>query len=349
MRRAAPVISATLEVLFDIRYPSSKTIRYYKQFLMKPPTTNKALTDFICKEIAASGGTLSFASFMELALYTPKLGYYASTLPFGKDGDFVTSPEISPLFAKCIAEQCQAILTECCDGDIVEIGGGSGIFAKDILLALQKLKSLPARYFILEISATLRERQQELLQLACPDLYSRVIWIDTLPAAFNGIIFANEVLDALPTHCFRIEENGIKERCVSWNKDHFEWQLTEPKTLELTKQVEAILKNNLLPVGYESEINLMLPTWIRSLADALKKGVILLFDYGYGRAEYYHPDRKQGTLRCYFKHHAHDNPLIFVGLQDITAHVDFTTVIESAAATGLELAGFTTQTSFLLT
>jgi SAM-dependent MidA family methyltransferase len=174
---------------------------------------------------------------------------------------------------------------------------------------------------------------------------SRISWLDSLPkTAINGIIIANEVIDAMPVHCFRIDDSNIQERCVTWENDHFCWFLTTPTTPVLTQQVEALK----LAHGYESEINLMLPAWINSITATLNKGIILLFDYGYGRAEYYHPQRNMGTLMCYYQHQRHDNPFELVGLQDITAHVDFTTIAETACDAGCTLAGYSIQAAFLL-
>jgi SAM-dependent MidA family methyltransferase len=311
---------------------------------------NAKLTDMIRHEIQLAGGFITFARFMELALYAPGLGYYsAGQHKFGKGGDFVTAPEISPLFSQCVALQCKQILDELEHGDILELGAGSGVFAKDVLLELESLNSLPEHYYILEISAELRARQKELLAHYCPHLLARISWLDALPAtAIDGIIFANEVLDAMPVHCFRIDRAGIKERCVTWGHDHFTWLLTEPATPALTQHVESLIQEYDLPEGYESEINLMLPAWINSITACLDKGVILLLDYGYGRAEYYHPERSMGTLMCYYQHQRHDDPFKLVGLQDITAHVDFTTVAENACTAGCTLAGYTIQAAFLL-
>ncbi len=312
-------------------------------------TTSNALIAHIRREIEQAEGYISFARFMELALYAPGLGYYsAGAHKFGKNGDFVTAPEISPLFAKCLAKQCQQILMALGKGDFLELGAGSGRFAKDILLELEQLKKLPEHYFILEVSADLRERQQQLLQTECPHLFSRVQWLDSFPQKMSGIIFANEVLDAMPVHCFRIDEKGIKERCVAWNNDTFMWHIADPTTPELTQRIQIIQQECALNIGYESEINLMLPAWINTLADSLTRGAILFFDYGYGRREYYHPDRSMGTLMCHHQHQRHANPFAFVGLQDITAHVDFTQVAENAVDAHLSLAGYTTQASFLL-
>lgn len=313
-------------------------------------THSKALIAHILQIIENSNGYISFARFMELALYTPGLGYYtAGAYKFGPGGDFITAPEISPLFGRSIARQCQQILNDLGYGDILELGAGSGVFAKDLLLELDALDKLPKHYYILEVSADLRERQQQLLKSSCPPyLFERFIWLDALPQKFIGIILANEVIDAMPVNCFKITAEGIQERCVTSENDYFAWQLAPPTNMDLAKQAELIQAEYNLPVGYASEINLMIAPWIRSLAETLKCGAILLLDYGYGRQEYYHPDRDQGTLTCFYRHHHHNDPFVNVGLQDITAHVDFTSVIESGVNAGLSLAGFTSQAGFLL-
>lgn len=304
------------------------------------------LVQRIKEEILQAGGTISFARFMELALYAPGLGYYsAGSYKLGRGGDFITAPEISPLFAQCLAKQCHAILTTLGTGNILEFGAGSGKLAADLLCELERLNCLPQQYFILEISADLRDRQQKQLTQQCPHLLPRVTWLETLPATgISGIVLANEVLDAMPVHCFHQVKNHLLERCVAVSDEKFHWQDT-PATPELTQRVAAISD---LEDGYQSEINLRLPSWMQSLASSLKAGVILLFDYGYGRREYYHPDRDRGTLMCFYQHSKNNDPFARIGLQDITAHVDFTAVAESALDANLQLAGYTTQGSFLL-
>lgn len=320
-----------------------------------PPLTpemqahSEAVRAYIRMEIEKAGGYISFARFMELSLYAPGLGYYSSgTHKLGETGDFVTAPEISPLFGKCVAQQFAEILDAMPNADILEIGAGTGTFAKDTLQELARLHILPSRYYILETSADLRQRQQELLKTSCPEFFPHIFWLARLPETFHGIIFANEVLDALPFHCFGIENNKIKERCVTANEHEFAWTTTQPLTAELNDQVQSLIKQYALPNGYRSEINLLLPHWIKTLATILQQGVIIFFDYGYGRKEYYRPEKNSGTLRCYFQHRCHDNPFIFCGLQDITAHIDFTAVIENALDANLTLAGYTTQSAFLL-
>lgn len=309
---------------------------------------SEKLLNRIHQEIDKAGGFISFARFMELALYAPGLGYYsAGSHKLGVQGDFITAPEISPLFARCIARQCQPIFAELRSVDMLELGAGSGKFARDFLLESESLQCLPTHYFILEISADLRERQKQLLQAACPHLLNRIVWLDKLPTEFNGIIFANEVMDAMPVHCFQLTESEVRERCVAWDNG-LVWHLTPSTCSDLTERASLLQHEFSLPSGYQSEMNLMIQPWIHALASTLKKGLILLFDYGYGRREYYHPDRQQGTFTCFYQHRHHNNPFIHLGLQDMTAHVDFTTVAESAVSAGLSLAGYTTQAGFLL-
>ncbi len=310
---------------------------------------SKQLADLIQQEIQAHE-FISFARFMELALYAPGLGYYsAGNYKLGPKGDFLTAPEISPLFAHCLAQQCQQVLQQLDGSDILEIGAGSGVLAKDLLLELERLDCLPEHYFILETSADLRERQQSLLKISCPQLFSRIIWLDTLPhKKIRGMIIANEVLDALPTHCFCIENNRIREKCVTGKNNQFTWLTTEPTLPELTHELTEIQQACPLPEGYESELNLMLSPWVTAIANSIEQGILLFFDYGYGQNEYYHPDRRQGTLMCYYQHQKHSDPFQLIGLQDITAHVNFTAVADSALKAGLTLGGYTTQAAFLL-
>jgi len=320
-----------------------------------PPITaemqmhSAAVLDHVHSEIQKAGGLISFARYMELVLYSPGLGYYSSgSHKLGKIGDFITAPEISPLFAKSVARQFSQILNQLPDSDILELGAGTGIFAKDVLLELKKTNCLPRRYSILETSADLRQRQQAFLQNTCPDLYSRIHWLEHLPEKFKGVIFANEVLDALPVHCFRVEKQTVLERCVSLKNQQLTWALSPPLSSALNDQVQTLIQEFDLPPDYESEINLLLPHWIKTLAEILEIGTLIFFDYGYGRREYYHPQRSSGTLRCYFQHRLHDNPFLFPGLQDLTCSIDFTRVVESAVQAGLNLAGYTTQSAFLM-
>lgn len=308
------------------------------------------VTAFIRQKIYEHGEQITFAHFMKLALYAPGLGYYSAGLrKFGADGDFVTAPEISPLFAYCLANQCKPILAELAHPIILEFGAGTGRLASDLLLMLEKENALPQKYLILEISADLRKRQRQLLVQRCPNLLKRIVWLDRLPEEkFDGIIIANEVLDAMPVHKFRLDNNDIKEFYVTIHDNEFAWQLDEPDSIELIHAVKPI-QQILSPVkNYDSEVNLMLTGWLNSCSALLSRGLILLLDYGFPRHEYYHPQRNMGTLMCHFRHRSHANPLILAGLQDITAHVDFTLLAEKAVSAGLSVSGYTTQANFLL-
>ena len=303
------------------------------------------LTDIIRDEIENAGGLIDFERFMTLALYTPALGYYSGTRQkFGSAGDFVTAPELSPLFARCLARQCQQILAAMPAAAILEAGAGSGAMAAELLTTLEAAQQLPDRYLILELSGDLRERQQSLLKQCLPDFFDRITWIESPPSSdFRGIVLANELLDAMPVKRFIQDDKGLMQVHVGWQQDHF---------ICCQRPAEACVRRRIDPlgltVGYSSEININAEGWIRSIADGMAQGVILIVDYGFPRAEYYHPDRRQGTLMCHYRHRAHGDPLILVGLQDITAHIDFTAVAEAGAETGMSVLGYTSQASFLL-
>ncbi len=292
-------------------------------------------------------GPIPFARYMSLALYAPGLGYYSAGLrKVGTGGDFVTAPELSPLFSRCVAKQCLQVLADLPSGDILELGAGTGAMALSLLQELETHGVLPEHYFILEVSADFRERQQQLFQEKASRFLDRVRWLDRLPEQpIQGVIIGNEVVDAMPVHKFKIE-SGIKEFYVDYRDGKFVWELSEPSSSELVAKIKEWEVQ--FPENYESEINLWVQPWIASLSDALQKGLILLIDYGFPRHEYYHADRNQGTLMCHYQHRAHSDPLILTGLQDITAHVDFSNVAEAAAHQGLSVAGYTHQAAFLL-
>lgn len=319
-----------------------------------------ALINLIRQEIENNGGKITFARFMELALYAPGLGYYsAGCWKFGKAGDFVTAPEISSLFARCLAQQCQQVLDATKDGEIIEFGAGTGKLAVDLLLELERLNCLPIKYSILELSAELRKRQQEFCQANIPHLFERLVWLDKLPAQpINGVVLANEVLDAMPVNKFRFDKGELEEFYVNWKDDGFVWLLEEsgigghvalcPPYKKILDEFVGWAKERSDVSSMEFELNLNIPAWLSSISQCLNQGLVLLIDYGFPQHEYFHPDRTMGTLMCHYQHHAHTDPLILVGLQDITAHVDFTAVAESAVANNLQVAGFTTQAAFLL-
>jgi SAM-dependent MidA family methyltransferase len=307
----------------------------------------RRLLDLIREEASSRGGLLPFDRFMELALYAPGLGYYvAGTHKLGPEGDFVTAPELSPLFGRCIAEQCREVLEALEDGDVLEFGAGSGALAVEVLTALARASALPHSYLVLELSPELRERQHRLLAEGVPDLASRVRWLDHLPEGFRGCVLANEVLDAMPVHRFRVGADGRpRELFVKPAPEGLE----EVASPGLSEAVHGLQDKGLaIDPGFESEINLRLAPWIRSLAEVVEQGLVLLIDYGYPRHEYYRADRRGGTLTCHYRHRAHFDPYLHPGLQDITAHVDFTAIAEAGSRAGLRLAGYTTQAHFLI-
>jgi len=306
---------------------------------------SERLSTLIREEIAVHGGWIDFARYMELALYAPGLGYYsAGAAKFGAAGDFVTAPEISRLFGRALARHAAHILRQT-QGDLLELGAGSGKLAVQLLGELEKIGTLPAHYLILEVSAHLRQVQQETFARELPpELAERVQWLNALPPSFTGLVVGNEVLDALPVHIVAWDDEEISERGVGLEDDHFVWRngSLQPGLLQ-----EATARLY-LPSGYVSEICLAAPALIASLADMLERGALLFIDYGYSRREYYHPQRSQGTLMCHYRHLAHDDPFTFPGLQDITAHVDFTTMAEAGVQHGLNLLGYTGQAQFLI-
>ena len=305
---------------------------------------SQQLATLIQTKISHNGGWLSFADFMQLALYTPELGYYSGgAKKFGMGGDFVTAPEISPLFAQTLANQVAQVLAET-QGSILELGAGTGKLAADLLMALQVLNQLPVQYCILEVSAHLRQIQLETLQnILPPSLVQRVVWLDALPQDFVGMILGNEVLDAIPVHLIHNTMQGLCERGVAFNGD-FVWQDKPLPAGDLFDSATSLA----LPNDYLTEVCPAASGLIASLAHLLKHGVIVMLDYGFSAREYYHPQRNLGTLMCHYQHYAHTEPLTYVGLQDITAHVDFTSIAHAGVNNGLALSGFCTQAQFLM-
>jgi SAM-dependent MidA family methyltransferase len=302
----------------------------------------------VIAEKIANTGPISFAEYMQLALYHPSLGYYNNgSQKFGEAGDFITAPEISPLFGQCIARRIIPTLSSLPNANILEFGAGTGQLAVDILQALSAADALPSYYYILELSAELKNRQREKIAAQIPQLQQQVIWLDRLPADFQGVVIANEVLDAMPIHRFCFQKDLFWEYYVDYEQGNFQDKLM-PATPSLLGALSNMQTQLNLAANYHSEINLLLPAWLASLADCVTQGEVLIIDYGFPRTEYYHPDRCMGTLMCHYQHQAHSNPYLWIGAQDITAHVDFTHVIESATAVGFELVSYTTQAKFLL-
>jgi SAM-dependent MidA family methyltransferase len=317
-------MAAFLQTIVPMRFtdtlptPSAEALAHSEQLARRIRTA-----------ITANAGSIPFRDFMQMALYEPGLGYYvAGSHKIGKEGDFITAPEISPLFSQCLANQCAQVLTTLGGGDILELGAGSGLMAADILAHLENIGCLPTHYWILDLSPELRERQHQTLQKHVPHLLERVAWLDRLPdTPIRGAIVGNEVLDAMPVDVFTLVNNERVIRHVATADDNFAWV-----------NVDGF---------YTSEFNPALPAWLQSMADSLAAGALLLIDYGYEENDYYRPERSSGTLICHYQHRVHDNPLIYVGLQDITASVDFTAVANAGLDAGLMLAGYTTQAAFL--
>ena len=311
---------------------------------------SQQLQQLICKEIEQQGGAIPFDRYMELALYAPGFGYYTAGMrKFGAQGDFVTAPEVSALFSRTLAHQVKQVLDLCGGGDVLEFGAGSGRLAVDMLRELEALDALPQHYLILELSPDLRQRQQQLIAAEIPHLQQQVRWLERLPQQrLRGVVVANEVMDAMPVHRFRVSSGNdeqIQEEMIACTAGELkkEWL---PASAEL--QQEVVKLGVELPSECESEINLRLKPWIAAISDVLEQGAVLLIDYGYARSEYFHPQHSEGTLMCHFRQRAHADALFYPGLQDITAHVDFTAVAEAADDTGLNVAGYTCQAGFLL-
>lgn len=290
---------------------------------------------------------ISFARYMELALYAPGLGYYsAGAQKFGEAGDFVTAPEMTPLFGQAVAQQVMEVLAQT-SGDVLELGAGRGRLAASMLEEMQRAGCLPGQYLILEVSADLRHVQQQYLEsMLPPDLYAKVVWLDALPADFTGVIVANEVLDAIPVHLVRKQENNFQELGVSL--DELGDLVLQPCPLAAGSDLERALAGLDLPDGYQTEVSPAMQALVAALSACLRQGVMLLIDYGFSRAEYYHPQRHMGTLMCHYRHYAHTDAFLYPGLQDLTAHVDFSAAAETGMAHGMQLLGYCGQAQFLI-
>ena len=308
------------------------------------------LLQVIHTAIEAAGGWLDFQFFMNLALYAPGLGYYsAGAHKLGAGGDFTTAPETSPLFSRCVAQQCIEVLQHLPQGSVLELGAGSGVMAVDLLREFERVGCLPERYYILEVSADLRARQQALIEQHLPQYVERVQWLSALPKHFVGVIVANEVLDALPVQRFCVQHGRVQAMGVTHSDLGLHWQLRDADAALTTavQQIDPAVRAA-WPEGYCSEINMQLAAWIHALAECMQQGVLLFIDYGFSQSQYYSAERTSGTLSCFFRQRMHDDPLMNVGLQDITAWVDFTSVANAGLAAGLTLEGFATQAHFLL-
>ncbi len=324
----------------------------------------QAVSHYLTQQILGStSGYIPFETWMGLALYAPGLGYYsagntkfASHLP---TGDFTTAPELTPLYGRTLARQVAQILTESDSLTVLEFGAGSGALAASIIPALRQIGIEPV-YQILEVSADLRARQQQ--RLATLDAH--ISWLTELPAEFSGCVLANEVLDAMPVNLFRWNDDGdVMElgvrlaKATQGNNQAAKAGLGDKVTessFEFAERradptLQRLVAQRMPPLpGYQSEINRQAETWMAQMGSWLKRGAALLIDYGFPQREYYHPQRNEGTLMCHFRHHAHSQPLIYPGLQDITSHVDFTAMADAALNGGLQVLGYTSQARFLI-
>jgi SAM-dependent MidA family methyltransferase len=319
--------------------------------ILPPPppeaaTHSAELAQHIGMTIASEGDWIPFSRFMELALYAPGFGYYtAGSHKFGSEGDFVTAPEISPMFARCFALQAVQVMDQV-GGDILELGPGSGLFAADLYGELKSVGKAPGRYRLLEVSPDLRERQRQVIAARFPGDLDRFEWIDALPDRIRGMVIANEVLDVVPFDIVHREHGELRERGVIVTEAGFAWDDVGLPEGELKRRAEAVVPPG--DYGYTTEISLAAEALVRTLSSSLEAGLVVFIDYGFSEREYYHPQRSGGTLRCHYRHRFHGDPFFMPGLQDITAHVDFTAMARAAEQGASEVYGFTTQAYFLI-
>ncbi len=308
---------------------------------------SEQLLSLIHDEIDRAGGKITFAQYMHLCLYAPGLGYYsAGSQKLGQHGDFTTAPEVSPLFSRTFAHHIKDVLQQLDTPNILEFGAGSGKMAATILSELADNNCLPEKYYIIEVSADLQDRQCHTVQELCPQLADKVVWLSQFPTDFVGVVLANEVCDAMPVHIVHFKQGDIFERYIERGNGALQWCDAELSHANLASHSAEI--QNLIESDYLTEINLAAEAWLHTIADNLQQGAVFICDYGYPKADYYHPQRSEGTLMCYFQHQAHADPLILQGLQDITAHVDFTLLAQMASDNSLDVAGFQSQADFLL-
>ena len=303
------------------------------------------LVEYLVGSIERNGGSLSFRDYMDGLLYAPGLGYYSAGLgKFGREGDFVTAPEISPLFGYTLARQCRQLFDQGCNASILEFGAGSGKLCAQILSRLDEA----VEYLILEVSADLRDRQQANLRSQLDEKrFSRIRWLERLPRKFEGVVLANEVLDAMPVNLLEKRQQWV-ELGVGFDGERFVFKDYTPggEAVDAMRKIEA--ETGELPEGYRTEVNLNYRPWLAALGEACERAALLLIDYGYERAGYYHPGRSTGTLLCHYRHRVHDDPLILPGLQDITASVDFDAVADAAEESGFVVEGLVSQSRFLI-
>ena len=309
---------------------------------------SEKLLAFVHNEIDSNGGAISFQDYMQHVLYAPGLGYYsAGSTKLGDEGDFITAPEISPLFSQALANAILPVLKS--HPFILEVGAGRGRMAADMLAWLQQENTLPDKYYLLELSADLQQRQKATIAEQVPELLQRVEWLQALPEKFSGVVLGNELLDAMPVQLFLKKNGEFLEHFVGWEKEHFV-SILKPAGDRLRHRLEEIeeARGEVFAEGYHSEVNFAAEDFIRSMAQSLQQGIMIFIDYGFPRHEYYHPQRHGGTLMCHYRHRAHPDPFVYPGLQDITAHVDFTAMADAALESGMKVTGYTNQAGFLM-
>ena len=324
-----------------------------KTILPDPPGELKQLSHALCARLRAAmqeQGCISFRRYMEMALYEPGLGYYSAGLhKLGETGDFVTAPELGSLFAGCLAQQVEEVSEEIGEYQVLEVGAGTGKLAADLLNSLHESK-LPERYCILERSADLRQVQRQRIAAEAPQLATRVHWLDSPPEGFwQGVLLANEVIDALAVERFQIDNGSVMQLCVERTAESYDWttRLAEEPLVSAVQHLEKDIGQPFAQ-GYRSEIQPHLGAWLKSLTGGLQRGLALFIDYGYPRSEFYSAERTDGTLMCHYRQRAHDDVFFWPGLQDITSWVDFTALAEAADACGLDVEGYTSQAMFLV-
>ncbi len=303
------------------------------------------LAEKIITRIEQGNGVIGFDEYMQAVLYEPGLGYYsAGSTKFGAAGDFLTAPEISTLFGACLAAQCVNLFAQGCAPRLLEFGAGSGSLCAQMLQSAAQIE----HYYILDVSADLKARQQQYLARRLPaELFHKIEWLKGMPQAFDGILLANEVLDAMPVHIL-LKQGGWRELGVGYDGQRFCWQdfsSDSPAVAEIDR-IESRLGE--LPDGYRSEVNLNYQPWLAALSQACKRAVVLIIDYGYEQAQYYHPERTSGSLICHYQHRVHPDPLVYPGLQDITAFVDFDALADAAEGNGFTILGLVSQAEFLI-
>jgi SAM-dependent MidA family methyltransferase len=336
--------------MFDRQVGAPRPIRYNAGMSLPAPSpdalaASHSLQQQIAADVARHGGVLSFASFMETALYAPRLGYYTGgAAKLGKDGDFTTAPEMSPLFGAALARVAADIIAQSAPA-ILEFGAGTGKLARDVLTELAAMGVAVERYAIVELSGELRARQQEALRD-----FPQVVWLDGFPESFDGVVLGNEVLDAMPVHLVTKTADGWREQCVTVTEGRFDYVAADPAPALLEQVARQVPEHDSLPEGYVTELHGTACGFMGTLGALLAKGrgAAILLDYGFPAHEFYHPDRSAGTLMCHYRHHAHPDPFFLPGLQDITAHVDFTAMALAAQDAGADVLAYMSQASFLL-